>query len=66
MRERRLGEDVVRDPMRKLRERVRRARRDDENVGACQMEVDVVLGRAPSKGTEGLGGDEALGVGTAL
>ena len=34
MRERRLGEDVVGEPVRELRERVRRAGRDDEQVGA--------------------------------
>ena len=63
MRERRLGEDVVGEPVRELRERVRGARRDDEDVGARQVEVDVVAGGAPRERRERLGRDEALGAG---
>ena len=46
VRERRLGQDVVGEPVRELRERVRRERRDDEQVGARQMRVGV--GRRPA------------------
>ena len=63
VRERRLGEDVVGEPVRELRERVRRARRDEQQVGAREVEVHV-LGRGPAgERAEGLGGDEALGAG---
>ena len=41
VRERRLGEDVVGEPVRELRERVRGQRRDDEQVGALEMRVRV-------------------------
>ena len=44
MRERRVGENVVRDAVRELGERVRRAGSDDEQVGPRQVEVDVVSG----------------------
>ena len=63
VRERRLGEDVVGEAVRELRERVRRARGDDEQVGARQVEVDVVAGRPAREGAKGLGGDEPLGAG---
>ena len=63
MRERRFGEDVVGEAVRELCERVRRARRDDEEVGAREMEIHVVAGWPPSERAEGLGGDEALGAG---
>ena len=49
------------EPVRELRERVRRARRDDEQVGARQVEVDVVARRTPRERPKRLGGDEALG-----
>ena len=61
MRERRLGEDVVGEPVRELRERVRGAGRDEQQVGARQMEIDVVAGRPARERAEGLGGDESLG-----
>ena len=38
-----LGEDVVGDPVRELRERVRRARRDDEQIGARQVRVGILV-----------------------
>ena len=63
MRERRLGEDVVGEPVRELGQRVRRARRDDEQVGAREMEIDVVPRRPPGERPERLGRDEALGAG---
>ena len=63
MRERRLGEDVVGEPVRELRERVRRARRDEQQVGARQVEVDVLAGGPARERAKRLGGDEALGAG---
>ena len=60
MRERGLGEDVVGDPVGELRERVRRAGRDDEQVGARQVRVDILVRRPPREREEGLLGDEAL------
>ncbi len=53
MRECRLGEDIVGDAVRELRERVRGARRNDQQVGARQVLVDVVALRraAPVRGT---------------
>ena len=41
--ERSLGEQVVGDPLRELRERVRGARGDDEQVGARQVEVEILV-----------------------
>ena len=46
--ERRLGEDVVGDPLSELRERVRRARRDEEEVCAVEVRIQV-LGRGPPR-----------------
>ena len=42
MSERRLCQHVVGDPVRELGERVRGARRDDEQVGARQVRVEVL------------------------
>ncbi len=61
--ERSLGENVVGESVRELRERVRRAGRDEEQVGARQVEVDVVAGRPPRERAERLDGDEPLGPG---
>jgi hypothetical protein len=63
VRKRRLGEDVVGEPVRELGERVRRARRDDQQVGAREVEVDVVPRRTARERSKRLGGDEPLGVG---
>ena len=52
--ERRLGEHVVGDPVRELRERVRRARRDHEQVGARQMRVEILAGGPSSEREERL------------
>jgi hypothetical protein len=58
-----LRQHIVRDPVGELRERVRRARRDDEKVGAGEMEIDI-LGRRPARErAEGLRRDEALRTG---
>ena len=61
--ERRLGEHVVGEPVGELRERVRRARRDDEQVGARQVLVEIVAGGPAGERGEGLGADEPLGAG---
>ena len=61
MRKRRFGQDVVGEAMRELRKRVRRARRDEQKVGAGQVEIEILGGRAPRERAERLGGDEALG-----
>ena len=61
--ERRLGEHVVGEPVRELRERVRRQRRDHERVGARQVRIEIVRRRPARERVEGLGGDEALGAG---
>ena len=60
MGERRLGQQVVGEPVGELRERVRRAGRDDEQVGAGEVRVEV-LRPAGGRAREGLGPDEALG-----
>ena len=60
MRERRLGEDVVRDPLRELRERVRGARRDDEQVGVLEVWIQILARGPPRERVERLRGDELL------
>ena len=60
MRERRLGEDVVRDPLRELRERVRGAGRDDEQVGALEVRIQILGRRPPRERVERLRRDELL------
>ena len=61
--ERRLGQHVVREPVRELRERVGRARGDEQQVGLREVEVDVVAGRPPRERPERLRGDEPLRAG---
>ena len=58
--ERGLGQNVVGEPVRELRERVGRARRDHEQVGAREMRVEILAGRPPREGEECLLDDEAL------
>ncbi len=60
MRKRRFGDDVVGDPVRELRERVRRQRRDHEEIRARQVEVNVLGRRAAGEGAERVGTDEPL------
>jgi hypothetical protein len=60
MRERCLGEDVVGDPVGELRERIRRAGGDHEQVGPRQVRVEILAGRPAREREEGLLGDEAL------
>ena len=59
-RERELGEHVVREPVRELRERVRRERRDHEQVGLDQVRVELARLLAAGERLEGARGDEAL------
>ena len=61
VRERRLGEQVVGEPVRELGQRVRRAGRDDQQVGARQVRVEVVRRRPARERGERLGADEPLG-----
>ena len=61
MRERGLGQQVVGDPLGELRERVRRARGDDEQVAARQVEVEILVGRPARERLEGLCPHEPLG-----
>ena len=60
MGERRLGEDVVGDPVGELRERVRGARRDDEQVGVRQVRVEILGGRTARECQKRPLGDELL------
>jgi hypothetical protein len=59
--ERRLGQKVVRKTVGEPRERVRRERRDDEQVGVLEVRVGVGRLRLPGERPERLGRDEALG-----
>ena len=61
VRERGLGEDVVGDPLRELGERVRRAGRDDEQVGVLEVRIQVLARRPPRERVERLRRDELLG-----
>ena len=58
--ERRLRQHVVGEPVRELCERVGGAGCDDQQVGASQVEVDVVRGGTARERSKRLGGDEAL------
>ena len=58
---RRLGNEIVGRSVGKLRERVGRQRRNDEQVGTCEMDVEVLPRRPPSQGRKGLSADEPLG-----
>ena len=63
VRERRLGQDVVGEPVRELGERVRGQRRDHEQVGALEMRVGIGASALAGEREERLGADEALGAG---
>ena len=56
----RLGEHVVGDPVGQLRERVRGAWRDHEQVGVRQMRVEILAFGPSSERQERLFGDEPL------
>ena len=60
MGERRLGEHVVREPVRELGHRVRGQRRDHEQVGARQVRVEIFLRRPACERGERLTADEAV------
>ena len=64
MRERRFGDEIVREPVRQLGERIRGQRRHDQQVGVCQVNVEVRAWGPPGQGEEGLGPDEALRAGS--
>ena len=56
-----LGERVVGQAVGEARHRVRRQRRDDEQIGALEMRIRVGGSRRSRERVERLGGDEALG-----
>ena len=60
MRERRLGEQVVGDPMRELRQRVGCARRDEQQVALRQVRIEILGGRTACEREECPLGDELL------
>ena len=59
MGENRLGEHVVGEAVRHARERVRRQRRDDEQIPAPEMRIRILARRPSRERREGLGRDEA-------
>ena len=56
------GEDVVGEPVRQLGERVRRERRDDEQVRVDEVRVEVPRRLAAGERLEGVRGHEPLGI----
>jgi hypothetical protein len=58
--ESRLGENVVRQTVRELRQGVRRERRDHEQVRLDEVRIEVVSSLPPRQRFEGVRGDEAL------
>ena len=60
VRERRLGEHVVRDPLRELRERVRCTRRDDEQIRVREVWIQILARGPPRERIERLRRDELL------
>ena len=63
MREHRLGEHVVGETVRDARQRVRRQRRDDEEVPAPEVRIGIVTRWPARQSPEGLGRDEPLRAG---
>ncbi len=61
VRERRLGENVVGEPVRELRQRVRRERGDHEQVGALEVRVGIGARRLACEREERLRPDKAVG-----
>ena len=59
MGENRLGEHVVGEAVRHPRERVRRQRRDHEQIPAPEMRIRILARRPSRERREGLGRDEA-------
>ena len=57
-----LGEDVVGQPVRQLGERVRRERRDDEQVRIDEVRIEVPRRLAAGERLEGVRGHEPLGI----
>src|SRR6185312_15135903 len=55
-----LSEDIVGEPMRELGKRVRRERRDDEQVRVDEVWIEVARRLAARKGLEGVRGHEPL------
>ena len=59
--QRRLGEEVVGEPVRQPGERVRGRGRDDEQLSALEVGIGIVAWRLPREGEERVRGDEPLG-----
>jgi hypothetical protein len=59
--ERRFGQHVVGEAVRQLCQRVRRQRRDHEQVGARQVDVQILRRRTPREREERFAADEAVG-----
>jgi hypothetical protein len=57
-----LGEDIVGEPVRQLGERIRRERRDDEQVGIDDVRIQVHRRLAAGECLEGVRGHEPLGI----
>jgi hypothetical protein len=62
MGERSLRDEVVGQSLRQLCERVRRQRRHDEQLGACEVRVEILAGRPSRQREEGLRAHEPLRV----
>ena len=60
VRQRRFADEIVREAVRELGERIRRQRRDNQQVGLCQMNVEVLGGALPGQRKEGLRSDKTL------
>jgi hypothetical protein len=59
--ERCFGDEIVGEPVGELRQSVRGQRRDDEQIGSCQVRVEIVAWSPASKSEERLSTDETLG-----
>jgi hypothetical protein len=59
--QRRLGDDVVGEAVRELRQGIRRQRRDHHQIGALQVRIQLLGRRTARQRMKGLGPNEALG-----
>ena len=63
MRERRFGDEIVREPVRQLGERIGCQRRDHEQIGPGEMNVEILRRRLSGQRKEGFRSDETLRTG---
>ena len=61
--ERRFRDQIVGEPVRELRQRIRGQRCDDQQIGSREVSVEIIAGRPAGKSEEGLGPDETLRTG---